>query len=834
MSENSKNAKVVAAPLGGERVAASGASGYGADSITVLAGLEAVRKRPAMYIGDTGVRGLHHCVFEVVDNSVDEALAGFCKHITVTLNSDGSVTVEDDGRGIPVDEHPTEKRSALEVVMTVLHAGGKFDHSSYKVSGGLHGVGVSCVNALSEWLEVEVRRDGRVFHQRYERGQPVTAVEPIGKSRSTGTTVTFLPDREIFSTTQLNWDILANRLRELAFLNRGIEIILRQEEPPREEVYRYKGGIVEFVEHLNRNKNPLHPKVILLEGERESVQVEIALQYCDAYNESVFSFANNINTTEGGTHLSGFRSALTRTVNAYARTNKLFKNEDDSMTGDDVREGLTAVVSVKVPDPQFEGQTKTKLGNGEVEGIVASIVNEQLSTYFEEHPSVARRIIEKAMLAARAREAARKARDLTRRKGALDSAGLPGKLADCSERDPALCELFIVEGDSAGGSAKQGRDRRFQAVLPLRGKVLNVEKAREDKMLSNNEIRTIIQALGTGIGRDEFKLEHLRYSRIVIMTDADVDGSHIRTLLLTFFYRKMPELIEHGHVYIAQPPLYRIKRKNREEYVENDEQLTKILLELAVDEVKVSRTASGSVVAGRALGELLRLVSEAETHVDRIRRKGVEIAEFLSLRDPATGALPLYRVSVPDGSGGQRYAWAHSETELREIVEEAERTLGPEQIELLPDDERTSSAPRRSPVRWVEIYSAPALSQTLRAIERHGFAAAELLETDPPPFRLLNGDGDGTPVRSLFHLLDEVRRIGRRGLTIQRYKGLGEMNPEQLWETTLNPANRKLLQVMLADAARADELFTILMGDAVEPRRQFIEDNALNVRNLDI
>jgi len=833
MSDTLKNDETLTAEPSDAPAPAVSSSGYGADAITVLAGLEAVRKRPAMYIGDTGVRGLHHCVFEVVDNSVDEALAGFCRHIAVTLNTDGSVTVEDDGRGIPVEEHPTEKRSALEVVMTVLHAGGKFDHSSYKVSGGLHGVGVSCVNALSEWLEVEVRRDGRVYHQRYERGRPVTAVVPIGKSRTTGTKVTFLPDRAIFSTTQFNWDILANRLRELAFLNRGIEIVLRQEEPPREEVYRYKGGIVEFVEHLNRNKNLLHPKVILLEGERDGVQVEIALQYCDAFNESVFSFANNINTVEGGTHLSGFRSALTRTVNAYARANKLFKNDADSMSGDDVREGLTAVVSVKVPDPQFEGQTKTKLGNGEVEGIVASIVNEQLGTYFEEHPSVARRVVEKALLAARAREAARKARDLTRRKGALDSAGLPGKLADCSERDPALCELFIVEGDSAGGSAKQGRDRRFQAVLPLRGKVLNVEKAREDKMLSNNEIRTIIQALGTGIGRDEFKIENLRYSRIVIMTDADVDGSHIRTLLLTFFYRKMPELIERGHVYIAQPPLYRIKRKNREEYVENDEQLTKILLELAVDEVKFSRAEGGPLLTGRALGELLRLVSEAETHVDRIRRKGVEIAEFLRMRDPETGALPLYRVITPDGAGGQQIAWAHSEAELREIVEEAERALGAEQLELLPEDER-GGAGRPSRVRWVEIYSAPALSQTLRAIERQGFSAAELLDADPPPFRLFNGESEGTPVRSLFHLLDEVRRIGRRGLTIQRYKGLGEMNPEQLWETTLNPANRKLLQVMLADAARADELFTILMGDAVEPRRQFIEDNALNVRNLDV
>ena len=786
-----------------------------------------------MYIGDTGLRGLHHCVFEVVDNSVDEALAGHCQRIVVTLNADGSVTVDDDGRGIPVEEHPTEKRSALEVVMTVLHAGGKFDHSSYKVSGGLHGVGVSCVNALSEWLEVEVRRGGRVYHQRYERGHPVTGVEPIGRARSTGTRVTFLPDAEIFPVREFNWDILANRLRELAFLNRGIEIVLRQEEPAREEAYRYKGGIVEFVEHLNRAKNPLHPKVIFLEGEREGVGVEIALQYCDAFNESVFSFANNINTIEGGTHLSGFRSALTRTINAYARANKLFKGDDDSMSGDDVREGLTAVVSVKVPDPQFEGQTKTKLGNGEVEGIVASIVNEQLATYLEEHPSIARRIVEKGMLAARAREAARKARDLARRKGALDSAGLPGKLADCSERDPQLCELFIVEGDSAGGSAKQGRDRRFQAVLPLRGKVLNVEKAREDKMLANNEIRTIIQALGTGIGREEFKIENLRYSRIVIMTDADVDGSHIRTLLLTFFYRKMPDLIERGHVFIAQPPLYRIKRKNREEYVENDEQLTRILLDLAVEEARLADVGGRELAGGRTLADLLRTVSEIETHADRLRRKGVELAGFLEQRDPVTGALPLYRVTIAEADG-EEVRYARTEGELRALVESVEGPAA-EQGEPVAGEEGNGTAPARRPAaRWTELFSAPALAQALGSLERRGFPPAALLDADPPPYRLLDGGGEARPVRSLFHLLDEVRAIGRKGLTIQRYKGLGEMNPEQLWATTMNPANRKLLQVMLTDAARADELFTVLMGDAVEPRRQFIEDNALNVRNLDI
>jgi DNA gyrase subunit B len=823
--------------LDGVKPAADGAGAagqpgaYDAGSITVLGGLDAVRKRPAMYIGDTGARGLHHCVFEVVDNSIDEALAGYCEHVHVSMNADGSISVDDDGRGIPVDLHKTEKRSALEVVMTVLHAGGKFDHNSYKVSGGLHGVGVSCVNALSEWMEVEVRRDGKVYHQRYERGKPVTAVEPIGKTRGTGTKVTFFPDHQIFPVLQYNWDILANRLRELAFLNRGVEIRLKQDEPVREEVYHYKGGIVEFVEHINRAKNPLHPKVVFIEGEKDRVQVEIALQYCDAYNDSIFTFTNNINTIEGGTHLSGFRSALTRTVNAYAKANKLFKNDSDVMGGDDVREGMTAVISVKVPDPQFEGQTKTKLGNGEVEGIVASIVNEQLGTYFEEHPSVARRIIEKGLLAARAREAARKARDLTRRKGALDSGGLPGKLADCSEKDPGSCELYIVEGDSAGGSAKQGRDRRFQAVLPLRGKVLNVEKARDDKMLNNNEIRMMIQALGAGFGAEEFKIENLRYHRIVIMTDADVDGSHIRTLLLTFFYRKMPELIQRGHIFIAQPPLYRIKRKNREEYIENDDQMTRILLEMAVDEVRLA-DAGGKVLAeGKALGEILQLVSEVESHADRVRRKGLDFREYLLHRDLKTGSLPQYRVTIASADG-EETRYARTEAELRTLREEAERRSGA-QLEIFQNGEAAQE--RKPGIRWVEIYNAAALARTLALLEKKGFTLEHLLDAaETPPFQLLDGDDRGVPVNSLQHLLNQVRELGRKGLNIQRYKGLGEMNPEQLWETTLNPENRKMLQVMLNDAARADELFTILMGDAVEPRRKFIEDNALNVRNLDI
>ena len=824
--------QAVPAPAAASAAAAAAAGhSYDAKSITVLGGMNAVRKRPAMYIGDTGSRGLHHCVFEVVDNSVDEALAGYCTHIQVGLNTDGSVSVTDDGRGIPVDMHATEKKPALEVVMTMLHAGGKFDHDSYKVSGGLHGVGVSCVNALSEWLEVEVRRDGAVYHQRYERGKTATRLVTIGKTKSSGTRVTFFPDREIFQTVEFSWDILANRLRELAFLNKGIEITLRQEEPAREERFKYEGGITQFVEHLNKNKNPLHPKVIFFEKEKDRIQVEIALQYSDSYNESIFTYTNNIHTVEGGTHLSGFRSALTRTINTYAKNNKLLKNEDEAMSGDDVREGLTCVISVKVPDPQFEGQTKTKLGNSEVEGIVASVVNEELGTYFEEHPSVARRIIEKAVLASRAREAARKARDLTRRKGALDSGGLPGKLADCSEKDPDLCELFIVEGDSAGGSAKQGRDRRFQAVLPLRGKVLNVEKARDDKMLNNNEIRTMITAIGTGFGREDFKIENLRYKKVVIMTDADVDGSHIRTLLLTFFFRKMPELIDRGNIFIAQPPLYKIKRKNREEYIESDAHLTRILLELGVEELKLADPKGQELLSGKQLSEMLDLLSEIEVLLDRIRRRGVDVAEYLQHRDPKTGLLPQYRVTFVSG-GEPEHRFAFTEPQLRQMLVEAEKQSG-EQLEIFSEGGEEGKGRGRG-VRWTELYSAQPLSKLLSTLEKKGVKPQHLLPQEQPLAMLINGDGRQVPVRSLVELLNLVREHGSKGLSIQRFKGLGEMNPEQLWETTMNPEKRKMLKVTLEDAVKADEIFTVLMGDEVEPRRQFIEDNALNVRNLDV
>jgi DNA gyrase subunit B len=808
----------------------SAAAKYDATTITVLGGLEAVRKRPAMYIGDTGVRGLHHCVFEVVDNSVDEALAGYCDRIDITLNTDGSISVNDNGRGIPVDMHATQHKSALEVVMTTLHAGGKFDHNSYKVSGGLHGVGVSCVNALSEWMEVEVRRGGVVYHQRYERGVPASKVVPIGKTKDNGTRVTFLPDGQIFPDIVFQTDILANRLRELAFLNKGLEIHLALEDGSRKDLFMYKGGVMEFVEHLNRNKASLHPKVVYFEKERDRVQVEIALQYTDAYSDTLFSFVNNINTIEGGTHLSGFRSAMTRTINAYAKANKLLKNEADAMSGDDVREGLTAIISIKVPDPQFEGQTKTKLGNGEVEGIVASVVNDELATYFEEHPSVARRIIEKAVLASRAREAARRARDLTRRKGALEGGGLPGKLADCSERDPALCELFIVEGDSAGGSAKQGRDRRFQAILPLRGKVINAEKARLDKVLANTEIQTMITAIGAGIGQDDFNIGKTRYHKIVIMTDADVDGSHIRTLLLTFFYRQMPELIKKGYVYIAQPPLYRIKRKKREQYVESDAEMTRILIELSREEIRVVDSKNEPLLTDKQLTELLDHLQDVEQIFYRLRNKQIDLGEFLKKRDPSTGQFPLYRVHIGNEANREEH-FVQTEADLRKVCEEAEARLG-RQLEIFSGGE--TKKPGEDSVRWTEIYAAPALARRVTAIEKLGFPPASILAGKKPVCHLAEGDLPPRPLTGLIELLNDIRTIGRKGLSIQRYKGLGEMNPEQLWETTLNPEKRKMLRVGLEDAVRADEIFTILMGDVVEPRRKFIEENALNVRNLDI
>ena len=821
------------------------AAGYGADHITVLEGIEAVRKRPAMYIGDTGARGFHHCVYEVVDNSIDEALAGYCSNVEVRINDDGSLSVTDDGRGIPVEMHPTEGKPAVTVVLTVLHAGGKFDSDTYKVSGGLHGVGVSCVNALSDWLEVEVKRDGAIHHQRFEKGVEVTDLVTIGKTTETGTKVTFQPDMSIFTHEGgFQWDTLAARLREMAFLNRGTKITLTEDATGREEVFEYEGGISEFVQHLNVNKSPMHPDVIYFEREKDDVVVEIAMQYSDAYNETIFTFANNINTIEGGTHLSGFRSALTRTVNAYAKANKLIKDDKQSMGGDDIREGLTAVLSVKIPDPQFEGQTKTKLGNGEVEGIVQQIVNDELGTYFEENPSVARMIIDKAVVAARARSAARKARDLARRKGALESGGLPGKLADCSSREPAKCELFIVEGDSAGGSAKQGRERMYQAILPVKGKVINVEKARLDKVLNNEEIRTMITAIGTGIGADDFNIEKARYHKIIIMTDADVDGAHIRTLLLTFFYRQMTQLIEHGYVYIAQPPLYKVTRRKREEYVESDEHLTQILLNLGADGLLLETVDGTQLLDTKGLRELLERLVKIEEISDKLRRRGVRLSDYLRQRNPETGAFPLYHVIIDaeDDDTEPETRYAADDIELQALIAEADKALEPEEpvakevetAEVEDAENESKDVPAVvSRVRYKELLVSKPLTNVIATLAEGGFRVEQLLDTEEPQFQL-DDKGTKIPSASLMDLLTNIRELGKKGMSIQRYKGLGEMNPQQLWETTLDPEARRLTKVVLEDAVKADEMFTILMGDEVPPRRQFIEDNALNVTNLDI
>ena len=808
------------------------AGNYTAANITVLEGMEAVRKRPAMYIGDTGERGYHHLVYEVVDNSIDEALGGYCTHIDVTINPDGSLSVIDNGRGIPVDIHPTEGRPAVEVVLTTLHAGGKFDGSNYKVSGGLHGVGVSCVNALSEWMEVEVRRNSKIYRQRFERGHPVTQLEVIGDTHGTGTKVTFFPDHTIFTCHAFKWDILANRLRELAFLNRGVSIRFRdlEHEQERDESFLFNGGIVEYIHYLNKNKTPVHEQVIYVSGARDMVECEIAMQYTEAYNEIEYSYCNNINTIEGGTHLSGFRSALTRTVNKYISDNNLQKSNEEALTGDDIREGITVVVSVKVPQPQFEGQTKTKLGNGEVEGIVAQIVNDQLGTFFAESPSVARKVVEKAVLAARARIAARKARDLTRRKGVLDGLALPGKLADCSERDPAKCEIYLVEGDSAGGSAKQGRNRETQAILPLRGKVLNVEKARIDKILNNNEIRTLITAIGAGFGADEFDIAKVRYHKIIIMTDADVDGAHIRTLLLTFFYRQMPKLLENGYIYLAQPPLYKITRKQREEYIENDDQLTRKLLFLGADDMSV-RMADGRVLAGAELRTLLELLAELEVTTQAVERRGLNAQTLFGLRKSDTGEFPRFVTVVGSGDDAV-FGYAFSDSELAHARAEAETRLG-ESIDLAETQAQVYHATQQMPFRWLELYRASLLKKQIDSLCGMGFSASDCIVGDTPVACIVE-DGDEVPVKALPDLLDTVRERGRKGLAIQRYKGLGEMNPDQLYDTTMDPGKRRLLRVRLEDAVKADAIFTLLMGDEVEPRRKFIEDNALNVRNLDV
>src|SRR5277367_1794462 len=800
-----------------EKDAAAGKTGghkYDATSIKVLGGIEAVRKRPAMYIGSTGEMGLHHLVWVVVDNSVDEALAGFADEINVVVHEDNSVTVTDNGRGIPVDMHATEKKPAAEVVMTVLHAGGKFDSDTYKVSGGLHGVGVSVVNALSDWLDLEIWREGEVWEQSYEKGVPTSKLKASGKTKKTGTKITFHADPSIFNTVTYSYDTLSQRLRELAFLNKGLKITLEDERSNKKTEFRFTGGIAEFVKFLNRGKGVLHDSPIYMEGKREQVDMEIAIQYNDSYAENIFAFANTINTVDGGTHLSGFRSALTRTINSFANSFGMLKEQKDevSINGDDVREGLVAVVSVKLPQPQFEGKTKGKL-NSDIKGLVESLVNERLGEYFDKHTTVARKIVGKCIDAARAREAARKARELTRRKSAMDSSGLPGKLADCQERDPARCELFIVEGESAGGSAKQGRDRRYQAILPLKGKILNVEKARYDKMLGHEEIRCIITALGTGIGKEDFDANKLRYHKVILMTDADVDGSHIRTLLLTFFFRHMRELIDRGHIYIAQPPLYRVKRGKMDRYIRDEGEFARELMKRATEEHEV-KSKGGKALDGADLTQFLLNIQEYDQVAAKLGRR---------LREPKLVELLAESELEKKTDFGDK-------KKLQELVKAVEKAKLNLETKIVFDEEHslhelvlTNGGERR--INWA-LAATPEYKRvrTLRqAIEEH----------DKPPFTIAHNN-EKTVKESAADLLAYVLEDAKKEFTITRFKGLGEMNPEQLWATTMNAETRTLLKVRLEDAVAAEDIFSTLMGENVEQRRKFIEENALDVVNLDI
>ena len=852
------------AGLGGaDGNASNGNADYGAESIKVLEGLEAVRKRPAMYIGSTGPAGLHHLVYEIVDNSIDEALAGYCTEVNVTIHLDNSVTVIDNGRGIPTDMHESG-RPAAEIALTVLHAGGKFDNSSYKVSGGLHGVGVSVVNALSERLELEIWRNHQTYQQSYERGKPINDLVVTGTTQRRGTKVTFKPDAQIFETTDYSFDTLAQRLRELAFLNAGLIVTLEDErDSGKNHRFHYDGGIMSFVEHLNKNKGVINEKVVFMHGVRDGIDAEIALQWNDSYNPVEFSFANNINTHEGGTHLSGFRAALTRTVNAYANANNLVRDlKDATISGDDIREGMTAVISVKIPNPQFEGQTKTKLGNTEVKGIVEAIVNDKLGAFLEENPAIAKKIVQKTVDAARARDAARKARDLVRRKGALDGLSLPGKLADCQERDPAQAEIYIVEGESAGGSAKQGRDRRFQAILPIKGKILNVERARLDRMLSSDEIKTMIAALGCGIGTDDFDIDKLRYHRVIIMTDADVDGSHIRTLLLTFFYRQMPMLVDRGHIYIAQPPLFRAKRGKSETFIKDERALETFLVHRAV-ESRAVRSADGVEYVGADLEKLLHGIIAYRNVLSTVERRGHarDVVEALldrsardrgffeqqeglqgladqvttptrdvtlerdeehntwNLRidDRATGYSRLDKIGYEFVTGGEYRTLAASYADIKEVVRAMRKA---------PVEVRVLAGGKAEEAEDVELADEGLTADEKDALGAIGVAPASPAQPAPK--------GGPVAIRSIDDFIEHFIALGRKGVAINRYKGLGEMNPETLWSTTMNPEIRSLLQVRAEDHTEADSMFTTLMGDQVEPRRKFIEDNALDVKNLDI
>jgi len=792
---------------------------YTAESIKVLKGLEAVRKRPAMYIGSTGPEGLHHLVYEVVDNSVDEALAGYCTEVDVIIHVDNSITVIDNGRGIPVEQHKKEKKSAAEVVMTMLHAGGKFDQKSYKVSGGLHGVGVSVVNALSKRLDLEIKRDGGIFTQSYERGIPVAKLKQIGKTKKTGTKVTFWSDEDIFEVVEYNFEILAQRMRELSFLNKGLKITIADERANKSHEFQYKGGIREFVEYLNQAKQTINPKPIMFEGEREGVFVDLAIQYNMSYADTIYSFVNNINTTEGGTHLIGFKAALTRSINTYASSHNLLKDLSENITGDDCREGLTAVLSIKLHDPQFEGQTKTKLGNSEVKGIVESIVNEQLATYLEENPTVGKKIVMKILDAARAREAARKARELARRKGVLESTSLPGKLADCQDRDPATSEIFIVEGDSAGGSAKQGRDRRFQAILPLKGKILNVEKARFDKIIKNEEIGTMFAALGIGVEQSEESLDKLRYHKVIMMTDADVDGSHIRTLLMTFFYRQMTRLIERGHLYIAQAPLYKVSRGKDVQYLKDERDYEKFMVRKISEEFRVRAGGRKEVLEGDKFRKFFRNLMAKKNYAQFFERKNYP--------------LFLIELLIRNGVDGQEFLSSKKNVEkVMKLV--AEKGFD---VKLARDEEYgTYEIGFGFHLNGLSVGGKIGMDLVTSADYKNLFRIYQELEGMKGPYAVLT-NGDGTEKEVLENenkLLEYLFEKGKKGINIQRYKGLGEMTPTQLWETTMDPERRFLLKVSIVDAAEADRVFTVLMGDEVEARKKFIETNALEALNLDV
>lgn len=816
---------------------------YDASAITVLEGLQAVRERPGMYIGDTAESGLHQLVYEVVDNSIDEAMAGVCTEIIITLNKDGSVTVDDNGRGIPIEKHEKESKrqgrdvSALEVVMTILHAGGKFDKKSYKVSGGLHGVGVSCVNALSEKLIATVYKNGEIYEMEFSKGKPTKSLKKLGTTERRGTKISFWPDQSIFSVTAFDYDTLLKRFRELAFLNKGVNIVFIEDKEGRETVrFNYEGGLSSFVSYLNENKQSLFPKPIYFHAVREGhdgpVETEIAMQWNDSYTETIYSYVNNIHTRQGGTHLTGFSTALTRVLNNYIKNHQILKSDKLSVSGDDMREGLTAVISVKVPNPQFEGQTKQRLGNTDVGSIVQQVTGEELTTFFDENPAISKMIADKVIIAAQAREAAKKARELTLRKTAMDSGRLPGKLTDCQESNPALCEIYIVEGDSAGGSAKGGRDRRFQAILPIRGKILNVEKARLQKVLQNEEVGTMISALGCGIGKENFNLEKLRYHKIIIMTDADVDGSHIRTLLLTFFYRHMPALIENGFIYIAQPPLYKVTRKKESEYIHNERDMDEHLLKLGLSDVNIKQKGHKSTLESERIAELLQAILEVEGFISATERKGIPFREFL---DAKKGDLyPKYLINIGDE---KRFVYSDEELlTLKKENEEHQRKIHEETLASIPVEEQTDEMKvfHVKSLPFLEIYVVEILAKIQKKLSSFNLILEQYLIPDGDVFEIIE-EGDKTiPAYTLKDVIEFLRTNGRKGIEIQRYKGLGEMNADQLWETTMDPIKRTLIKVTIPDAIAADHMFTMLMGDEVEPRRAFIEQHALSVKNLDI